>query len=116
MGRLVEFSTDDGSAVLVEVSGQPAGVVTRGIQGTEVADRAKRSFEEAIYRVQPAMHAVVAHIQSAAQSPDEIQVAFGLNLHAEAGAFIAAASATANFTVTLTWQRNQSGPSGEGTG
>ncbi|MFI9155548.1 CU044_2847 family protein [Streptomyces sp. NPDC053367] len=116
MGRLVEFSTDDGSSILVEVSGQPGGVVTRGIRGPEVADRAKRSFEEAIYRVQPAMHAVVAHIQSAAQSPDEIQVAFGVNLHAEAGAFIAAASATANFTVTLTWHRDPQTPSGSGPG
>ncbi|MET9730388.1 CU044_2847 family protein [Streptomyces sp. NPDC006458] len=96
------------------MSDHPTGVVTRGIRAPEVADRAKRSFEDAIYRVQPAMHAVVAHIRSAAQSPDEIQVAFGLNLHAEAGAFIAAASATANFTVTLTWHRNESGPSEEG--
>ncbi|MEU2512443.1 CU044_2847 family protein [Streptomyces syringium] len=110
MGRLVEFPAEDGSTVLVEVSGQPTGVVTRGLHETKVTERAQRTFEDAIYRVQPAMHAVVSHIRSAAQSPDEVQVEFGLNLHAEAGAFIAAAGATANFTVTLTWSRNEPRP------
>ncbi|MER5381938.1 CU044_2847 family protein [Streptomyces sp. NPDC002688] len=107
MGRLVEFPAEGGSTVLVEVSDQSTGVVTRGINGSNITERAQRTFEDAIYRVQPAIHAVVSHIQSAAQSPNEVQVEFGLNLHAEAGAFIAAASATANFTVTLTWHRNE---------
>ena len=110
MGRLVEFPAEDGSTVLVEVSDRSTGMATRGISGSGVTERAQRTFEDAIYRVQPAMHAIVSHIQSAAQSPHEIQVEFGLNLHAEAGAFIAAASATANFTVTLTWHRNEPRP------
>ncbi|MEU4462692.1 CU044_2847 family protein [Streptomyces sp. NPDC024017] len=110
MGRLFEFPTDDGTAILVEVNDRSTGVVTRGISATHVSERAQRTFEDAIYRVQPAMHAVVSHIQSAAQSPNEVQVEFGLNLHAEAGAFIAAASATANFTVTLTWHRDDPRP------
>ncbi|WP_143671986.1 CU044_2847 family protein [Streptomyces caniscabiei] len=114
MGRLVEFPTDEGTTVLVEVGDRSNGLVTRGISGSgsgaQVSERAQRSFEDAIYRVQPAMHAIVAHIQSAAQSPSEIQIEFGLNLHAEMGAFIAAASATANFNVTLTWLRNEPGP------
>jgi hypothetical protein len=33
-------------------------------------------------------------------------VEFGLELSAEAGAFIAAASSTANFKVTLSWRRS----------
>ncbi|MFJ5778867.1 CU044_2847 family protein [Streptomyces sp. NPDC093094] len=107
MGRLVEFPAEDGSTVLVEVNDRSAAVVTRGLGGPEISERAKRSFEDAVHRVQPAMQAVVAQIRSAAQSPDEVQVAFGLNLHTEAGAFIASASATANFTVTLTWHRTE---------
>jgi hypothetical protein len=34
-----------------------------------------------------------------------VQVEFGLDLHAQAGAFIAAASATANFKIAMTWRR-----------
>jgi Trypsin-co-occurring domain 1 len=56
-----------------------------------------------------------------------VHVEFGLDLHAEAGAFIAAVSTTANFTVALTWRRdpgseqprpgsNVSATSGHGTG
>jgi hypothetical protein len=48
---------------------------------------------------------VVTQLRSLAGSPDEVRVEFGLNLHAEAGAFIAAASTTATFTVTLAWNR-----------
>ena len=35
-----------------------------------------------------------------------MQVEFGLDLHAEAGAFIAAASATANFKIAMTWRQH----------
>ncbi|WP_158694603.1 CU044_2847 family protein [Streptomyces canus] len=110
MGQLVEFPAEGGNTILVEVSDQSTGVVTRGISGSNISVRAQRSFEDAIYRMQPAIRAVFSHIQSATQSPNEIQIEFGLNLHAEAGAFIAAASATANFTVTLTWHRNEPPP------
>ncbi|MFH0518940.1 CU044_2847 family protein [Streptomyces sp. M41] len=112
MGRLVEFPVSDGGAVLVEVSDQSVGTVTRGINGPAIAERAQQTFEDAVQRVQPAMRAIVSRLQSAAQSPDEIQVEFGLNMHTQAGAFIAAAGATANFTVTLTWRRSEPRSSG----
>jgi hypothetical protein len=38
-----------------------------------------------------------------APSPDEVQVEFGLDLHAEVGAFIAAA----NFKTAIAWRRTQ---------
>jgi hypothetical protein len=37
------------------------------------------------------------------QALDEVQVEFGLDLHAEVGAFIAAA----NFKTAITWRRTQ---------
>lgn len=42
-----------------------------------------------------------------AQTPDEVRVEFGLDLHAEADAFIAAALATANFKIAMTWRRTE---------
>ena len=53
--------------------------------------------------------AIITRLRGMDQAPDEVQVEFGLDLHAEAGAFIAAASATANFKIVMTW-RQQSGP------
>jgi len=106
MGQLVEFRTADGGKVLVEVSQGLAGPVTRSMRGTDVIERAQQSIEAAVARVQPAVQGVVAQLRSLPERPDEVHVEFGLNLHAEAGAFIAAASTTANFTVALTWHRS----------
>lgn len=106
MGRLVEFPTSGGESVLVEVSSTEYESVTiRGLGGGDVVERANRSFEEAVDRAQPAVQGVVARMRGLPEAPDEVQVEFGLNLHAEAGAFIAAVSTTANFTVKLTWRK-----------
>jgi hypothetical protein len=78
--------------------------VTRGLKGAEVAERARQTFEEAISRIQPAVQGVIAQLHSLTEAPDEVHVEFGLNLHAEAGAFIAAVGTSANFTVALTWR------------
>jgi Trypsin-co-occurring domain 1 len=106
VGQLVEFPLADGSSVLVEVhptaaAGSP---VTRGIGPSDVVDRAHRSFEDAIDRIQPAAQAIITRLRQLPQTPDEVRVEFGLDLHAEAGAFIAAASSTANFKIVLTWR------------
>lgn len=104
MGQLVEFPLTDGSSVLVEVAENWTGPVTRGLKGSDVTERARQTFEEAIGRVRPAVQAVVAQLRSLAEAPDEVHVEFGLNLQAEAGAFIAAVGTTATFTVALTWR------------
>lgn len=109
MGQLIEFPLLAGGSVLVEATGRPAGTVTRGLKGTEVVERARQTFEEAVGRVQPAVEGVVAQLRSLAEAPDEVRVEFGFDLHAEAGAFIAAVSTTANFTVALTWRRSAVG-------
>jgi hypothetical protein len=105
MGQLVEFATADGGTVLVEVDAVSSGPVTRGMGSGNVIERANETFDEAVGRVQPAVQGVVARLRALPDAPDEVHVEFGLNLHAEAGAFIASASTTANFTVALTWRR-----------
>ena len=42
---------------------------------------------------------------AAGNPPDEVQVEFGIVLNAEAGAVLAAASAGANYKVTMTWKQ-----------
>jgi hypothetical protein len=41
------------------------------------------------------------------QAPDEVHIEFGLDLSAKVGAFIASASATANFKIAMTWRRTE---------
>jgi hypothetical protein len=112
MARLVEFPLQDGGTVLVEVADAGIdGPVTRGLHPgatvERVADQAHRTFEEAVDRVQPAAESLIRRLRSLADAPEQVQVEFGVDLHAEAGAFIAAASTGANFKVTLTWKRER---------
>jgi hypothetical protein len=104
MGQLVEFPLQDGGLVLVEVSqtGLVGGPITRG--GSGISERAQRSFEEAVGRVEPAAQAIITRLRGMAQTPDEVHVEFGLNLNAEVGAFITSASTTANFKIAVTWR------------
>jgi hypothetical protein len=105
--RLVEFSLADGASVLVEVrDGAPDGPVTRGLRQEEVVEQTGHTFEHAIGRIQPAAQAIIDKLRSMSDAPDEVSVEFGLELSAEAGAFIASASTAANFKVSLTWRRS----------
>jgi hypothetical protein len=106
--RLVEFPLQDGGSVLVQVDEAAAGSVTRGLgDHRTVAEQARLTFEDAISRVQPAAQSLISRLRALADAPDEVGLEFGLELSAEAGAFIASASSTANFRVTLTWRRDR---------
>jgi uncharacterized protein (DUF1786 family) len=109
MGRLVEFDLNDGGTIIVEVheTTRTGGPVTRGLGGDQVTERARLTFEDAVERVEPAAQAIITRLRGMTQAPDEVQIEFGLDLHAEAGAFIAAASATANFKIAMTWRRTE---------
>ena len=103
--HLIEFAAGGGRLVFVQVEDSAAGPVTRGIGAQSIAARASQTFEDAISSVRPAAEMIVAQLQNLAAAPDEVGVEFGLALSAEVGAFITAASATANFKVSLTWYR-----------
>lgn len=108
--RLVEFGMQDGGSVLVQVDEDRSGApVTRGL-GNRVVEQAQQSFEQAVGRVQPAVAALLAGLSQMADSPEQVQVQFGLQLSAETGAFVAAASTTGNFQVTMTWSPSGAPP------
>ena len=46
---------------------------------------------------------IVSKLRSIADSPDEVQVEFGVELSAEAGAIVSKAGGSCQLTVTLTW-------------
>ncbi len=117
MAQLIEFPLEGGSSILVEVHSGVGGVVTRGgADHTGVFARAQQTFERALGNIQPALQSVIDQLFTIKNRPDEVTVEFGIDLHAEAGAFIAAASTSSNFNVTLRWKRDDhraepSGPS-----
>jgi Trypsin-co-occurring domain 1 len=110
MKRLVEFPSESGETILVEVEEiVPGGGPRRGLFDSNVVERAHTSFEDAFERVRPMATTLVRKLRdigdSAGSPPDEVQVQFGIALSAEAGAVLAAASASANYTVTMTWKK-----------
>ena len=117
MTRLVEFPLESGATVVVEVADVAAdGSATRGLHPGRVVERAaehaRRTFEEAVASVQPAAQSLISGLRNFADRPDEVQVEFGLGLHSEVGAFIAAVGTEANFNITLTWRREATSRAG----
>lgn len=106
MRRLVEFPLDDGGSVLVEVDDELARGTgeRRGFNSDRVVEQAEQSFEGAIGRMQPAVQAIISRLRAVADAPDEVKVEFGIELSAEVGAFLAGASSTGSFRVSMTWR------------
>jgi NTP-dependent ternary system trypsin peptidase co-occuring protein len=111
MKRLVEFPLDQGGSVLVEIGEPPEGPVTRGLgrDRSGVVEEADKTFEQATAAVTPAARSLISRLRSMADPPDEVAVEFGVQLSAQTGAFIASVAAEANFKVSMTWRRQDSG-------
>ncbi len=107
MKRLIEFPLEDGSSMLVEIDEPEQGGLVKASRSGEVIAKAQQTLEKSLEKVQPAAQFVIQQLRKLHDSPDEIQVAFGLKLSADAGAVLASAGAEANYTVTLKWARKQ---------
>jgi hypothetical protein len=110
MKRLVEFPSNSGEPILVEVEDVGrSGETRRGLSTSAVLERAQTSFEDALEKAKPMATGLVGKLRAigdaAGSPPDEVQVEFGIILNAEAGAVLASASAGANYKVTMTWKR-----------
>jgi len=104
--RLVEFPSEEGQVVVVEVEDMGIGG-RRGLSPSNMVERAHTSFDEAMDRARPIATGIISKVRSLSDPPDEVEVEFGLSLSAEAGAVLAAASTEAHYKVTLTWRREQ---------
>ncbi|MFE6843494.1 CU044_2847 family protein [Streptomyces sp. NPDC057686] len=104
---IAEFVLDDGTAVLVRVSGEEAAsaVLTRGGPTSAVIEKAEGAFESVMYAVRAVARGVAGQIDGLVHQPDALVVEFGIELSAQAGAIITAAGASAQLKVSLTWNK-----------
>ena len=109
---LVEMPLREGGSFVVEVEEGPRGAVTRGGRREELLVEAGQTLEDALERVEPALRALVDRLRDIAQRPDEISVTFGLSLSADLGALIARTGGEANFSISVTWSREEPGRAG----
>jgi hypothetical protein len=106
MKRIVEYELEDGGSILVEVDVPEGGGFERVSRGDEIT-KASVSFDQAINQVKPVAQKVIGKLREITDPPDEIVMQFGLKLGAKAGMVLASADAEANYSVTLTWKREQ---------
>lgn len=110
MKRLVEFATEDGGTILVEIDDDfrgGSGATLRGGAASHMIEKARVSYEEALDKIKGAAGMIITKMRSLPDSPDEIGVDFGIKLSADIGAILASTSAEAQFTLHLVWRRNE---------
>ena len=108
MSELVEYERADGTRVLVEVEEAHVGPVTRGGGGRGLDEivKADGTLEQALRRIGPVTVAAFDQLRQLANPPDEIDIEFGVKLHANLGAIIARTGGEANFQIALRWRRS----------
>ncbi|QXE33251.1 hypothetical protein KQY30_02025 [Streptomyces sp. GMY02] len=105
MTRIQEMLLNDGTAVRVEVEGQPDSGIDRVGRGaaSDIVRGSAQTLQEALAHIRPAVEAVADSIQGLASRPDTVSLEFGIKLSAEAGVVVAKAASEANFVVRLEW-------------
>jgi Trypsin-co-occurring domain 1 len=127
MQRIAIFTTEDGGEVAIQVaddsdalrgatteSGAPPGLTvrgipdgqlsTRGIPSGRLVERTQQSLDAVLAHARPAVTALLRQVREQEDAPDELEVEFGIQVSLEVGAYIAAASSSANFRVTMRWR------------
>ncbi|AKB54715.1 MULTISPECIES: CU044_2847 family protein [Methanosarcina] len=107
MKRLVKFTLEDGSTVLIEAEEaeveEETTRVSRSSTSHEIVNITNQTFEESLGIVKPVANTVLNRLKDISKQPEEVQVSFGISMDLKAGMFIAAGTG-ANFNVTLTWK------------
>jgi len=104
MSSIVQTIIDDQTTMFVEATDELESVLPGqrvDIGADDVAERAAKSVEDAVARLQPALLRVAEKLKTA--GPQEIEVSFGLKFSIGAFWFISARS-DANFDVKVVWK------------
>lgn len=113
MINYIQFTVPDGGTILVEIEEPTTHSPNVGRVGVgEVAEKmimkAQNTFIEALHIIGSNARAFINEVRGLADSPDEVEVTFGLKALGELGNFaIAKANAEANYTVRLTWKLHE---------
>jgi hypothetical protein len=107
MNTLTEFELAQGGSILVESSDPQVGGNLTPVSATELVQRAQDTFETAVDKLRPAIDYLNQQLTAFRNSPDNVELEFGIKLTAAAGAIIASAGTEANFKVKLCWKKSE---------
>lgn len=108
--EIAQFLLDDGTPFLIEIEETKSTSLERVARAglDEQIVQAKQSFEKALDQVVPVASAALDRFRRGLTTPaDEVELKFGVNLTAEAGAIIASVGGQVNFEVTLKWKQGK---------
>jgi hypothetical protein len=105
--HLTEFTLDDGTAVFVETPNDVRG--DRRFANECLVTKAKQSFETVVARIRPAADAMLKSLREL-NTPQEIELEFGIALSADAGVVFVSAESEVNFKVRLKWENGKREP------
>ncbi|MDJ0578599.1 CU044_2847 family protein [Crocosphaera sp.] len=109
MKPLIKYSLDGDDSILVEVEELPTSEVDEGLvanyPGQQVVVQAQTSFADAMDKIKPVAANIIGKVRELKDSPDEIEVKFGVKMTAEMGAIIASANVEGNYEITLKWKK-----------
>ncbi|MFJ1913516.1 CU044_2847 family protein [Streptomyces sp. NPDC088147] len=114
MTALMEFTTDSGATVVVEVDRDTPGA--RPVARGNSLAQAGHTFGEALQGIRSAAESALAVFRDGSLKPDGVELEFGVKLMAEAGAVIAKTSAEGHMTVKLSWNPGATGEPGAAVG
>ncbi|MFF3389616.1 CU044_2847 family protein [Streptomyces sp. NPDC002669] len=119
MTALMEFTTDSGATVTVEVDRQAQGANLVALGDDNTLTRAGRTFDSALTGMRSAAESALAVFRDGALKPDGVELEFGVKITAEAGAVIAKSAVEGHLLVKLSWspgaEREDAAPPAAGT-
>lgn len=116
MKRQISFQLDGEDEVIIEVEDSSPGGMQRVGRGDEKeVEKSGIKFMDALKHVRPAAEMVLESFQKL-NSPDEINLEFGMTFDVKAGAILTSVGSGANFKVSLKWTNPKTEPQIEGTG
>jgi len=103
MPTYIEYKTDDGSTVLIELAEATGGVVRAANDGLKIVETGKK-FKEAFASIRGTIKDLVAEMDDLHVEEGEIK--FGLKALGEAGIFaVGKVGGEMNYEVTLKWKK-----------
>ncbi|MCX4392887.1 MULTISPECIES: CU044_2847 family protein [unclassified Streptomyces] len=103
MTALMEFTTESGATVTVEVDRHTQGAQLVALGDDNTLARAGRTFDSALTGIRSAAESALAVFRDGALKPDGVELEFGVKITAEAGAVIAKSAVEGHLTVKLSW-------------
>jgi hypothetical protein len=106
MKQLIEIPMEDGTSIVMEVDESQSGV-QRVARPGEIVARASQTFETAMDNLKSIAGVVIGKVRALKESPDEVNVEFGIKFNGNVGVVIASVDSEATLKVSLKWKRKE---------